>query len=1392
MEDPTSILITHGNISKRCILDSGRPKDAWGASEMDDKFAVFFAFIKSNKLKSSYGIDGNMRKEHKSIFLLIAHYFLSELCEKHSTLKNTVFVNGSLDYAKLFAGPWNLLTDVLLVFFKDITVVKEQFLVVVSNVINDNYNEAKTSLSQFREISRKLFSENNEDAVLINMHIGDIEIGLGADNNREQVLPREPIPPLEPVPYQLPPPPPPVNQDSFEIIFPLLQNEIKTYYRPPYEFVKDSTLNNEQRKCLLFQALLLPYVRLSTLDNPIFDPLNPSFTTFEVFENTFDVRKWIGHQMNGTYQEKVVEKKREIAHIIKTEDFTKMREIIYNLNQKCGFRYGVKLLSFANSQNLQRRLNQKENGSLMYKINDLRQVYADILDIDLKSNEIKALNKTDLISAIIRNNPHTILNSVTFYTDELLMDMHPLLLHKIENLNTAFDITELVPLILSSEGRNEHMGLPDMPEKGKIWSNGQDILDILIKVDTFVRSDNPILKQAQDDLVNACKAIIRVDEDEIKATLSSIRSLDFLKDATIHFARINEFDYFLSLCKKSAESFEDKLHPIYALIYVLHKQYLHKIVEYKELLKDINLLHLVGYLGWIMLSDNVTSHSQDANDFEVTNECKDLFETYILRLGEREDARNDQCFYYKDNYEYPTSYNKKHIVEKLMTLQFNGQKLGTVINSATCLHGIGGNLVAIYLKTIHELSLVVESKLFKDIPFYVDPKSIKPLAIFKHIGNGEYIYTVKNIGNITKNADPLSSEDYKFQYFNNTNDSADHHYTIQTCKIATGERGWRGHVYITKGDINTLTKENKIKYSIYQTNMANLKLHYDAQYLRLFFQKPESRELLYASDLFMQHRIEHFRIFTRYVVDFSNMICEYYKEGIITSDGKLHLDDSNKPYIYAEYPDSKYDDKEDLKNYLYGYHFNYMYSDEDEIKKDFENKFKYHMNVNSVVGRDYDADLNKKSELVYFHDLIGRSSEIYEREIRSGEKNLFGIINKHQGKLLGDLFMDKLGKDVTFNKMIITKAMISKVLLKILQPNFVNPFYMNANDDSDNIDSSTMFNIQMAAVQQSLNYINLSSFDAARNDSIETLRLRVLKGYVKYGFFVSIIEILIAHTIPQIGDMMNFKQLLSRTFFKPIEEVTRQCDINNLVKNTYINNVDTDKLKEINKYLKKEIVEGLFKFFSLFFNPYDNVSFNYHIANMMALRPLLDDIGKIIDSPEGGIAKLAAIIKPTDADDDEKHICSLYTDGIAEIFPGKDKALFHKGKFLSEMVETYFKYDLMKTISMPIQQLTEIFNAIDGVSSFEYRGDIVDASNSISSLLKSGIFYQDLIANPLVMNLIGANKTNQNDRILSLMSSIIHSMCDMTLPRHMYRLQLSVYCITAFENIHIYKQDSVE
>jgi hypothetical protein len=74
--------------------------------------------------------------------------------------------------------------------------------------------------------------------------------------------------------------------------------------------------------------------------------------------------------------------------------------------------------------------------------------------------------------------------------------------------------------------------------------------------------------------------------------------------------------------------------PIASIIYMIGKNELERLRKYEELLKDINILHLVGYLGYIMVSDQVTSFSEEAVTFPITNTCKDIFETYILNSHE--------------------------------------------------------------------------------------------------------------------------------------------------------------------------------------------------------------------------------------------------------------------------------------------------------------------------------------------------------------------------------------------------------------------------------------------------------------------------------------------------------------------------------------------------------------------------------------------------------------------------------------------------------------------------------------------------------------------------------------------------------------------------------------
>lgn len=1392
-----------------CSFVERRKSPFWKTADLTENFDLLWKLIENNHLKTKWGIRGNLTRPIKCLILILIKYLVNEMDRswweegKPDNADKLIDTNGNVNF-EVIMKPHNFtaLSDFFLNFLKK----SEEIIILYRELL----------ASDPIEVAQKDFKDGvldgggaSEDIITITI----IEY-LEQDEGTRDLIKIPETTGIEalvaPVPVPIVPPKDSnVLDGCFEVARTLMRAKATSFEEIQYvadDNMEVMTLNelydivtdDVGKKTVIFYTLIMPYLR------------RVSSSSLIIIGKDVIIKN-ITANSSGNYDESVVKIAMQYGDLIENIE-NKSEELLREINAlpyKWGFHYGAKLLSFTGDLDIIRVFEKRKERKALYTIADIRNIYNDIFgDCPQKGK------RGDYIERIVAENPHTIKNAVTFYTDDNLMAQHKNLFVKLKwpKGDVGFDLCELFTMILSSEGRNEHMGLPDMPEKGKIWTSQNDLEAILWKLHSICRTKDNDKQQleAYNDMLQVAKSFLK-DSDNVPITVTNMKSI------------IDEFKTVLGTAYDilpEGPSNEVYL-PLFAVAYVICKAEMDKLAEYKLLLKDINLLHLIGYLGWIMLSDNASSHSDNADEFEVTNTCKSLIEKYILSILEDTNIQ-EQYYYSNKKTEYNPNFDKKIIISKLQELQFNGVKLDNLLNPddhTTCLHGIAGNLIMIYLRTLNELGKAIDIGAISsdDIPEYVSKQRLKPLSVFKHLGNGMYIYAVK----LYVNGNDLIDDN--IEAFDYTTNNFNHDYSIQYCNVNDTTRIWVGHYNIEKMYFND-NKHDHYQNRLYKSGyfQANPRISCPYQIIAFFDRsKLQVAQLLRATDLFMQHRIEHFRIFTRYVIDFSNMLHEYYESGVIDLNGKFVDSIENKPYKYqkSDWPDIDKDNvnKENLIDILYAYYFNYMYSNEQELQEDFKKKFSQHLNVNSAVARDYEYEnekLTKKSELVYFHDIVGKLSDIFDKDIREGNKGLFGINQtmKDNKTLFSNELVKQLGKETQFkdfNDMIIKKSMMSKVLMKILDPNSINPLYMHIMDEitGDNKKDKDVINAaKQSVVKKYVFYMNIDAYDYTNQEekdkisSYKVIGFKFLKTVIAYTFMANIVQKFIippmTQTYPAIASAINkiyfpvlepMVSVLIRDVITPVDEISRENTI--VLFKTHI------------RKMIKQMYTSLYNFLNMFFDETNPTTYNYHIVKMSAYKPLIDEIQKGIDTLEYDNWRTVMI--------ENSEITDTYSITPSSIFPDKhdgEKEYIYKNKLLlSEITDMAFKSDLLEKITMPLSGLVLIMNKINDMELptvlDEDQG--MDWYRNMTDLLSRGTFYQDLIDLDDAKNAIGMGtpgRTKPKEKMQHLFENVLKALINTYsahVPVHFPaawangNTALAVICIAAYENVDIYNEEVI-
>jgi hypothetical protein len=1379
--------ICYGEYSLYCSFVEKRTAEYWKTRDINENFDILWEFISTNNYREKWGINGNLTRVHTAFILVLLKQLLLQICQNNLWNGQDIkLVNNEIDFEIVMQrNEFNLFKNLFISFFNS-TFFDDliQLYVEITREYGDR-SDAQELLEEKLDFYKQKIAEyiaSFEPDYIKSLLDGSRELiaTTETETEEEEVLP-ENLPSLDRC-YQI-------------------ASQIMVQKANEFLILADkSTLQKlwinlnhlpDVKKGLLFFALVIPYIRLDTIHS-IKNIIGANKTLNDYIETIPTLLDNAPAEYKRITSE-IFKETKDLIDNIETNENNIINKLD-SLNSKWGFRYGIKLFSFSTNRALDIELTTEKLRNRrrypVYDVNALRNILNDIYDIN-----ITFINRNESINRIVTNNPHTIQNAITFNESNNLMDQNPNTFIKLKWPigDVGFDLSEIVTMILSSGGKNEHMGLPDIPEKGQIWYSHHDLVMIFNKLDSIYR--NITNHSADEDeiecnvtLIELIHQMFRDDNDTVDSLCNSLKEIEFE-------SIFNNIPNLSTDTIRNAIDTEPLRHeallPSLKLIQLILKQEAQQLLDLKFFLKDINLLHLIGYIGWIMLSDNASSFSEDVHDFNVTNTCKELIEKYILRYSEDNEPQ-EEFYYYTRNHVYNNNFNKEEFIERLRS------KVGHLLNpdeATTCLHGIGGILIMLYLKTIYDLNTAISLDLIhiEELPDYISKDRIKPLSIFKYIGDGNYIYAIKHYSDT---GDIVFPELYPFDY---TNTNKKHDYSFQYLNIHTKTRRWCGHILISIN--NLLPTENLNTIDSYK-----LRLYGNMQYVAThdspnsiitnFIQNNRNDicQLCCATDLFMRDRIEHFRIFTRYTIDFSNMLHDCYQNGIFNEYG--HFNDANIS--------KNTDNTDDMIHLLYENYFTEMYYDTDseeydeeevtKFKTNFKEKFNKHLNVNSVVARDYSNTIIKQSQLVYFYDIIGKISNIYNDDIATGEKILFGIYQKRENEFVADILTRGLkqtnpaNKWELFNNMIIAKSQMSKVLMKIIEPNYINPLYIRVDDESQ------LESVKKNIVTEFATYINIDNLNCNPQDTrsadnsiiFKNLSLKLIKLLIYYIFFFAIIQ---RYILPLTNE--NYPKLRYITMVKYFEELDpiefrNLTQIFNKIINIGTNDItqeDIDTIKTLIELIIKKIYKNFYDFINMFFDEDNPATYNYHIIKLKTYKPILNRIDHIINVGSNGIANLHEHIQD---------IAKIYTTTPGIIFPDKTdnetEYIFNDKHFISELTDMLLKLNIIESLSAPIDGVNTILTKIVDIMEIPPIENNPEWYNILSANLNNGHNYGNLIYSPMVNEIIGGNEETHESKINKLFSSLVNGIVTIVnnpTNHHNYTI-LSIICLAAYHKDNIY------
>ncbi len=1085
-------------------------------------------------------------------------------------------------------------------------------------------------------------------------------------------------------------------------------------------FNDNYNVDKYEKKWLIWLVLLSPYLRLNEpfgesrwykLFHKVFAPQSIAALLGDVFQSSTD---WLLNDIgeltlsssNEYYKQDVIRKGQTFKEYLMIGEYEYIRNELEKLPTKIGFLYGIQSISYVNDELLRSQLERLSH-------EDITQIYRRITDDGLERDPIKMRER------IIDMNPHTIKNALTII-DENLMDSNRFTFLKLSN-GFGVNIIDLVGLICSSKGENFQRGFASVDEHsaGRIWKDELELYHIIKFIYTFIlKYINDISLQSiynsmcedmmdyigntkYEEITNKIYDEENFSEDKIIRKLGNLSELKLKKIEKI-VAKI-----------KIANSHQKHFVPLGCILSLIgeHEEKMCRI--YEHLFKDIHVLHVIGYLGYIMMSDQVTSFDMDSSRFLLSTKCKDLVSKYLLHLYETDDG-NENYYYYNQSETTKTNskFNRFLHIHHVKSLTYNGDTLLDILDSSECLHGIGQSLCCLYLKTIIEMNEFLKNGMIKQKPFYIK-NEIEPLSVFVGFGNnGEYGCFVKIIdddvmmdfitGNEHKSYDQVNKEGfYKYVLF---------HYNVNT-----GRRGWCGKAYIyPANDENMQYNEIDEVREYMKTRVFN---HSNIEFVRegycpdeietvLNFQKKNLCKILRACDIFCENRLEHFSIFLRYTIDYSNMLSDLYDNDILDKNGELDISKLEKENQYI-YPSDNDEDGidgsvESMMRYLYGSHALGMFSPK---KEEFPEKINYLMDINARVMRDYDTNKQQLSKMVYFYDVLARNAEIYHRDIRTDERQLFGLYKEYENQPIGNALLSKLNKSYTFNQLFIKKVMMSQVLLKVLDRDYTQTIHSFL----ENNDTKSVYKLLKYNVQEMFDYINIESFliIPTTNNDMKTRFKYVCENMYKCVFSYLFVFSKLEHDI-RLSIKANEPWLLPfrEDIMKPIfmkynvMDVFKTMDIEKM--KSHYRDIQTfseeqlralcDRYEKKIEHLVKIIYMGLGKFLNLYCDSNMPCTQIFHISHMCHKKGLLTDIVQKLNVNDD----FHELVK------NNMDLFEVYYKNDEELFPEHRTNIYDSEWFIGQHVDMALKYNKLQNYCSDISfSLSRILNKINDLENIK-------------------------------------------------------------------------------------------
>jgi hypothetical protein len=974
---------------------------------------------------------------------------------------------------------------------------------------------------------------------------------------------------------------------------------------------------------------------------------------------------------------------------------------------KCiGFKYGIKGLTFNIEAALSTYINQGGCCSCKRKVFPQKKGLERIISAHFELS----VPWTIAVDKIAFSSPFIVKNAKTLFMQEPLVEINPKFYTRIDNF--GFDISDIILNTLTSQGDNKiNIGQDTV----LFWAPSTKLV-FLNSIKNYIYNGNG------DEFDEKITQYTDYAEGLLSEHGNNITEIfDTLKN------KVTPLWYFISR-QHSLESYipqnlnelqKKKYLCLLASIYFMIRSEATELGRNKILLHDMNILHLIGLIGFILKNDNITAGNNVQNGFDVSTNCLAVLKQYFLTEDTVNVERYKEQYYYLQAFhgeENPDNFSKKRIVKEIKGLSLSGYKIEQIINDPSCIHGVGQRLMKLYLTTLHKLNDAIELGIItkEEIPFY-SQDNLKPLACFKNIGGEQYLYLTK--------------------YWTEQNANCIFDNTIATYDgMMKSNSGYGKYVRVYLADVINISKDIErccdVKLYCDQANdnidnILRYRVFTKQELVTSYFQASPNTmhkvkdtlttdasrcDLIRSCDLFNEHRTEHFNIFARYVIDFSNMIQQHFESGLLTFTVVQPTSDQEQiKYIVNTNFDenlSSVNWKDDIYKLnidqfqtiedvmMYIYQLSFSVSSKEDLKDEISGKYTKSMNVNTYDGviRNFkDSVTDSTSKMVYLYDYFAKNmTDIYDKDVHSGTvKCLLGI----QAKQLPNVFMNKLvertitnlGEDAmdeqknvikqdlqpygeednvkNFNKLIVKKCLMSEVIMKYLNKNYLNPFYIfNTRSEDDILNDSIINYIKKSYIDKIYNYLNLSSgLDATAVEPLYTVINKYQKAMICHGLYFY----LFMYSITPLS-LEPWGNGVYRLYVKERSKILGGLNSIELARQTGFTSMYIDLAKpeheddvtlknrciEGIKTLKNSIVDILFNFMSILFNSNNAATFDYHAASLYKFHHILEIFDKKYNSAEGRDINTKAMNLYNDPE--IQNVLKFYTENRKPFFDAPD------------------------------------------------------------------------------------------------------------------------------------------